>query len=62
MIPEFDDKEPTFIVTCVWCDSKIREDKYQDEHGVCLECFYKILGDYLLTQRRSRVGDFVSER
>jgi DNA-directed RNA polymerase subunit RPC12/RpoP len=62
MIPEFDDKEQIYSVTCVWCGSKIREDKHKDEQGVCLRCFYKILGDHLLAQRRTRVGDFVSER
>lgn len=62
MIAEFDDKEPTFTVTCVWCGSKIREDKYEDEQGVCLKCFYKILGDHLLAQRRPALDQFVSER
>ena len=62
MILEVDDKEPTFSVTCVWCGSKIREDKHQDEQGVCLKCFYKILGDHLLSQRKTAVSDFVSER
>lgn len=63
MIPEFDDNESlAFTVTCVWCGSKIREDRYQDEQGVCLRCFYKILGDHLLAQRKVSVGDFVSER
>jgi len=62
MIPEFDDKEPTFTVTCAWCGSRIREDRYQDEQGVCLKCFYKILGDHLLAQRRDVASDFVSER
>lgn len=62
MITEFDDSEAAFKVTCVWCGSKIREDKYQDEQGVCLKCFYKILGDHLLAQRRAPVNEFVSER
>ena len=62
MIPEFDDKEPIFSVTCVWCGLKIREDKHQDEQGVCLKCFYKILGDHLLAQRKPTEKDFVSER
>lgn len=62
MISEIDDKRPTFEVICVWCGSRIREDKHQDEQGVCLRCFYKILGDHLLAQRRVGVSDFVSER
>ena len=62
MISEIDDRQPVFVVSCVWCGSKIREDKKQDEQGVCLRCFYKILGDHLLSQRRAVVGDFVSER
>jgi DNA-directed RNA polymerase subunit RPC12/RpoP len=62
MIVELDDEQPTFVVICVWCGSKIREDKHQDEQGVCLRCFYKILGDHLLAQRRVGPSDFVSER
>jgi DNA-directed RNA polymerase subunit RPC12/RpoP len=62
MMTEADVRQPTFLVVCVWCGATIREDKDHDEQGVCMKCFYKILGDYLLTQRLSRGGDFVSER
>jgi DNA-directed RNA polymerase subunit RPC12/RpoP len=51
-----------FRVVCVWCGSEIREDKHEDEQGVCLKCFYRMLGDHLTSQRRSRAGEFVSER
>ena len=57
-----DEKQPKFSVVCAWCGSSIRENKEQDEQGVCLRCFYKILKDHLLSQRRTRVDDFVSER
>lgn len=51
-----------FRVVCVWCGSEIRKDKHGDDQGICLKCFYKILGDHLTAQRRSRSGEFVSDR
>jgi hypothetical protein len=51
-----------FQVSCIWCGSKIREDKEQDSTGVCLRCFYQILGNHLRSQKRTAYGEFVSDR
>jgi DNA-directed RNA polymerase subunit RPC12/RpoP len=51
-----------YRVVCVWCGSEIREDKHENEQGICLKCFYKILGDHLKAQRRTRSSEFVSDR
>ena len=51
----------TFMVQCIWCGSKIREDKEETE-GVCLECFYKILNNHLHAQKQAANGEFVSDR
>ena len=50
-----------YVVQCVWCGSKIREDK-EDTTGVCLQCFYQMLTNHLESQKRSPYGDFVSDR
>jgi hypothetical protein len=57
-----DDRENTFLVECVWCGSKIREDKQEDTSGVCLQCFYQILSNHLSAQKTSAYGEFVSDR
>jgi len=51
-----------FQVSCIWCGSEIREDKDQDSTGVCLRCFYQILGNHLRSQKRTGYGEFVSDR
>ena len=51
-----------FQVLCIWCGKKIRNDKYQDSSGECLQCFYRILSEKLLAQPRTFAGEFVSER
>ncbi len=56
------EKEKTFLVQCIWCGSKIRDDKQEDSSGVCLQCFYQILSNHLRAQRRSAYGEFVSDR
>jgi len=57
-----DEPETMFLVECVWCGSKIRDDRQEDTSGVCLQCFYQILSNHLSAQRRSAYGDFVSDR
>lgn len=57
-----DETENTFLVECVWCGSKIRDDKQEDTSRVCLQCFYQILGNHLGAQKRSAYGEFVSDR
>jgi len=51
-----------FRVVCVWCGSEIREDKHGDEQGICLQCFYRILGDHLMSQKRSHAREYASDR
>jgi DNA-directed RNA polymerase subunit RPC12/RpoP len=56
------EKEQAFLVQCIWCGSKIREDKEEEADGVCLNCFYQILSNHLLAQKRTAYGEFVSDR
>ena len=56
------EQENMFLVLCIWCGATIRDDKQEDASGVCLQCFYKILGNHLSTQKRSAYGEFVSDR
>jgi hypothetical protein len=57
-----DEREKPFLVQCIWCGSKIRDDKQEDTSGVCLQCFYQILSNHLSAQKRSTYGEFVSDR
>jgi len=34
------EREQTFLIQCIWCGSKIRDDKEEEAEGVCLKCFY----------------------
>jgi DNA-directed RNA polymerase subunit RPC12/RpoP len=61
MMNEQETKE-TFVVQCIWCGTKIRDDKGEDTTGVCLECFYKILNNHLHAQKQTVYGEFVSDR
>jgi hypothetical protein len=56
------EREPAFLVQCIWCGSKIREDKEEEADGVCLKCFYQLLSNHLLAQKRTAYGEFVSDR
>ena len=56
------DRERAFPVQCIWCGSKIRDDKEEEAKGVCLKCFYKILSNHLRAQKRTVYGEFVSDR
>jgi DNA-directed RNA polymerase subunit RPC12/RpoP len=56
------DKRDEFQVTCIWCGKKIRADQHEDSTGECLQCFYRILSENLLSQPRTFAGEFVSER
>ncbi|MEP6637458.1 MAG: hypothetical protein ABJB97_12090 [Acidobacteriota bacterium] len=51
-----------FQVTCVWCGVKIRRDKSENTFAECLQCFYRILSEKLLSQTRTVAGESVSER
>jgi hypothetical protein len=51
-----------FKIICITCGVKIRENASDDSYGMCLRCFYAMLAARLRTQKRARVGEFVSER
>lgn len=55
-------REDLYVVECVWCGAKIREDKEENTDGVCLKCFYRIMGNHLQSQKRTTYGEFVSDR
>lgn len=55
-------REEIYVVECVWCGTKIRDDKEEDTDAVCLKCFYQMLSNHLQSQKRSASGDFVSDR
>ena len=54
--------EHIFMVQCIWCGSKIRDNDKEEAQRVCLKCFYQILSNHLRAQKRSVYGDFVSDR
>jgi DNA-directed RNA polymerase subunit RPC12/RpoP len=54
--------ERPFVIQCIWCGSKIRDDKEEEAKGVCLKCFYQILSNHLRAQKRTVYGEFVSDR
>ena len=56
------ESEGAFLVQCIWCGSKIRDDKEEESKGVCLKCFYQILSNHLRSQKRTVYGEFVSDR
>ena len=56
------EKEAAFMVQCIWCGAKIRDDKEEEAKGVCLSCFYQILSNHLHSQKRTVYGEFVSDR
>jgi len=56
------EREDVYVVECVWCGTKIREDNDEESTGVCLKCFYQMLTNHLLSQKRTAYGDFVSDR
>ena len=56
------ENDNTFLVQCIWCGAKIRDDTQEDASGVCLQCFYQILSNHLSAQKRSAYGEFVSDR
>ena len=51
-----------YKVYCVWCGTKIRDAKEEDAKGICLTCFYQRLTKHFGNQKRSRYGEFVSDR
>jgi Zn ribbon nucleic-acid-binding protein len=56
------EQEEVYVVECVWCGAKIRNDDEEATTGVCLKCFYQILANHLQSQKQTAYGDFVSDR
>jgi len=56
------ERENAFLVQCIWCGAKIRDDEKEEAKGVCLQCFYQILSNHLQAQKRTVYGEFVSDR
>jgi DNA-directed RNA polymerase subunit RPC12/RpoP len=56
------EQEDGYVVQCVWCGAKIREDDEEESTGVCLKCFYQMLTNHLQSQKRTSYGEFVSDR
>ena len=56
------EQEDVYVVECIWCGAKIRNDDEEDTTGVCLKCFYQMLTNHLESQKRTASGDFVSDR
>jgi hypothetical protein len=56
------EQEDVYPIECSWCGAKIRDDKQDDATGVCLKCFYQLLSNHLMSQKRSVYGEFVSDR
>jgi DNA-directed RNA polymerase subunit RPC12/RpoP len=56
------EKQESFVVQCIWCGAKIRDDNKEETTGVCLQCFYQILSNHLHAQKRTVYGEFVSDR
>jgi len=54
--------QKNFVVQCIWCGAKIRDDNEEETTGVCLQCFYEILNHHLHAQKQTVYGEFVSDR
>ena len=55
-------REDSYVVECVWCGAKIREDNDEESTGVCLKCFYQMLTNHLRSQKQTVYGEAVSDR
>jgi DNA-directed RNA polymerase subunit RPC12/RpoP len=62
MYEKLERSEKSFLVQCIWCGAKIREDSEQEAEGVCMKCFYQILDNHLQAQNHAVYGEFVSDR
>ena len=55
-------QEDVYVVECVLCGAKIRDDNDEESTGVCLKCFYQMLTNHLQSQKQTAYGDAVSDR
>ena len=51
-----------YVVECVWCGVKIRDDNDEESTGVCLKCFYQMLTNHLQSQKQTAYSEVVSDR
>ena len=56
------EREDAYVVECVWCGAKIRDDNDEESTGVCLRCFYQMLTNHLQSQKQTTYGEAVSDR
>ena len=56
------EREDVYVVECVWCGAKIREDNAEESTGVCLKCFYQMLTHHLQSQKQTAYSESVSDR
>ena len=56
------EREDVYVVECVWCGVRIREDNDEESMGVCLKCFYQMLTNHLQSQKQTAYSDCVSDR
>jgi Zn ribbon nucleic-acid-binding protein len=56
------EREDVYVVECVWCGAKIRDDNDEESTGVCLKCFYQMLTNHLQSQKQTAYGEAVSDR
>ena len=56
------EREDVYVVECVWCGARIREDNDEESTGVCLKGFYQMLTNHLQSQKQTACGDSVSDR
>jgi len=56
------EQDNAYVVECVWCGAKIRDDDEENTTAVCLKCFYRMLANHLQSQKQTAAGDFVSDR
>ena len=56
------EQEDVYVVECVWCGARIREDNDEESTGVCLKCFYQMLTSHLQSQKQTAYGETVSDR
>ena len=56
------EREDVYVVECVWCGAKIRDDNDEESTGDCLKCFYQMLTNHLQSQKQTAYSETVSDR
>lgn len=55
-------QKPAYKVSCAWCGAVMRPRQRKDSQGMCLKCYYRMLGDYLHATRGIEGQSHASER